>query len=121
MSENDSHFGLHTTHLMEQVPLEKAQKMKLRTIQGGILVFLGGTMGVGSFGFMFLAVIRGLQFDRWLMAFIAFLMAISIGLVLIGATWWSTQLMGSATRDGLAVIKGISGALLPWKREGKDG
>jgi len=106
-----------TITLKGLMPDERMQVLRTRTMQGAVLVMLGGTMAIGSFGIMFLAVLKGLAFDKFFIAFIAFLMLMSVVIIAWGATRWSSQLVGSVSTDMTKMVTGFAAALLPWKKK----
>lgn len=110
----------HTETLMDEVPEERRAHMRSRTRQGAVLVMVGSLMGMASFAFMFLAVFKELNLGRWLLGFMMVLFLMSFVIIALGATRWSSQLVGSVSKDTVSMVSGFAAAILPWKKKDTD-
>ncbi len=104
-----------TTKLLQGLPQHRVQTMVRRTWQGGVMIAFGLFMVFGSFSLLMAMVIKDTELSKW--AYMAFGVFVILGVILaiVGATFWSTQIVGSAMQD----IGKISRDLIPFSKKEK--
>ncbi len=109
-----------TTQFLEGLPPERALTMVARTRMGGALVAGGGLAVVASFTLAGIALVRGAELGAFVIAFLALLLVVGLVLVVVGATFWSTQIVGKAVGDLGQLAKSGGGIAKLFRRGGDD-
>ena len=97
--------------LEAQMGPEKWRAKKLRTIQGAVLVGVGVLLVLGSFTLAIVLAVKDAEFTKWTIGLLGTGLLSGVLVVAFGATFWSTEVVGSVLEDILPFVK----------RKAKDG
>jgi hypothetical protein len=107
-----THLPETTQTLLAAVPEHRAKTMVRRTWQGGTLILFAMSMVFGTFTLLIVMVLKDVELSKWVMIVMGLSVVLGVILGIIGATFWSTQVVSAAAHD----IGTMSRDLLPFKR-----
>lgn len=107
-----------TTAFLDTLPPERALSMVTRTRMGGALVAIGTVLVVASFSLAGLILVKNTELGVFAITFLVLLLLVGMAMLVIGATFWSTQIVSHAVGDVGRLAKS-GGGIAKLFRKGK--